>query len=234
MCGRFALRSSFQQLKKEFSFQHYQTEFNDDLTLDPSYNIAPGQKVMVLVGDRQQKKLIFQYFRWGLIPFWAKDQSIGNKLINARAETVDQKPSFKHSFKHRRCAVIADGFYEWKKDKSGKSPYFIQMKDQRPFGFAGVYDHWKMPQDRTIDSCAIITTEPNDRMREIHSRMPVILDRNQLLKWIMEDSENTECLKSILKPFNQNDLKIYEVSSYVNSPSNNSEQCIKPLNNGDQ
>jgi putative SOS response-associated peptidase YedK len=168
------------------------------------------------------------FYRWGLIPFWAKDKSIGNKLINAKAETIDQKASFKNSFKRKRCLVLSDGFYEWKKIGSKeKIPYRIVMNDGTPFAMAGIWDSWKDESGKITDSFAIITTEPNELMKNIHTRMPVILEPGKEREWL--DEQNPEILKALLKPIDSELLTAYKVSKSVNSPANDSPEVVMKL-----
>ena len=168
-------------------------------------------------------------FRWGLIPFWAKDPSIGHKMINARAETVDEKPSFEHSLQRERCLVIADGFYEWKKEGSTKQPYRITLKNKELFGFAGLWDTWNSTTGDIIDSCSIITTTPNDLMASIHDRMPVILSQDSERVWLDQTIVDSCFLKSLLVPYPANLMMAYEVSTLVNSPKNNEPECLLPV-----
>ncbi|NHJ84446.1 MAG: SOS response-associated peptidase [Asgard group archaeon] len=214
-------------------------QLEEFLELDPQYNIAPGQNVYavrgIVIRDEQQRtastlrvaKEVVP-LRWGLIPFWAKDPSIGFKLINSRSETVAEKPSFKASFKSRRCLIPTDGFYEWKKTKEGdKKPYFIQMKDEQPFAFAGIWDKWKDSEGSKIESFSILTTEPNSVMTPIHNRMPVIIPPKNFDIWLNPEIDDDNTLKPMLKPYDGEKMKAYPVSTYVNSPKNKGIQCIE-------
>src|SRR5215216_4713323 len=165
MCGRYTLRTPVDTLAEAFEIEEYPS------SITPSYNIAPTQEVAAVVEEDEKRKL--EMLRWGLIPSWAKDPAIGNKMINARAETVAEKPSFRSAFKVRRCLILADGFYEWQKTDNGKQPYYIKMQDGSPFAFAGLWEIWQNGEE--IRSATIITTDANDLMNEIHHRMPVIL-----------------------------------------------------------
>ena len=217
MCGRFSFAVIAEMIEEHF---HIKVDTN---TYKPRYNCAPSQKLAV-ISNKEPDKLSF--FRWGLIPFWARDKSIGNKLINAKAETIDQKASFKNSFKRKRCLVLSDGFYEWKKVSSKeKIPYRIVMNDNSPFAMAGIWDSWKDVSGETVESFAIITTEPNELMKNIHTRMPVILKPGEEMEWLKE--ENAEILKSMLRPIDSGLLKAYPVSKLVNSPVNDSPEVIK-------
>ena len=167
--------------------------------------------------------------RWGLIPFWAKDPKIGSRMINARSETLSEKPSFKRSFKGQRCLVIADGFFEWAKTDSGKVPMFIRAKSKRLIGLAGLYDVWVSPEGDSLASCTIVTTRANDFMQPIHDRMPLILPRPQEAAWLDPATPNIHEWLSALAPFPSQELEAYEVSRRVNSPKNNSIECIQPV-----
>ena len=171
-------------------------------------------------------------FRWGLIPFWAKDPSIGHKMINARAETVDEKPSFKTCLQRKRCLIVADGFYEWKKEGSTKRPHRITLKNQELFGFAGLWDAWKSPTGEIVNSCSIITTTPNELMAPIHNRMPVILPREVESVWLDQSIVDSTFLKSLLVPYMADLMIAYEVSAFVNSVKNNGSECLVAVGGG--
>ncbi|MDQ1266453.1 MAG: hypothetical protein QG635_1605 [Bacteroidota bacterium] len=177
MCGRFALSAKTKDIEKLIP--------GIKISIEPGVrnNIAPTQNISAVLNDGNRE---LSSVRWGLIPFWSKDMAIGAKLINARAETIAEKPSFRDSFRKRRCAIIASGFYEWKKEEglSRKTPYFIKMKSGEPFAFAGLWDTWKSGQDSTLISATIITTEPNELIASIHNRMPVILNEESLDLWL--------------------------------------------------
>ena len=166
-----------------------------------------------------------------MIPSWAKDPSIGNRLINARAETLTEKPSFRSAFRRRRCLVLADGFYEWRQipGQKGKVPMYIQMKDRELFAFAGLWEHWNAPDGSHILSCTIITTSPNPLMEEIHNRMPVILPKEGYSLWLSPDEEDPQMLSELLRPYPHEEMMAYPVSTMVNSPANESPECIVPL-----
>lgn len=221
MCGRFSLFSSHNLLQERFQFG-----FSEDLDWKPRYNIAPSQQVLAIVHDGMKRK--GQFLRWGLIPFWAKDQKIGSKLINARSETITEKPSFRHLIKRRRCLILADGFYEWKKTECGKQPFFIQLASRKPFAFAGLWDCWK-EDDQSVHSCTVITTQPNSLMKSIHDRMPSILLPNEEKAWIDLQLQDTEYLKSLLKPYPAQEMISTPVSTVVNSPVNDVPDCIIPI-----
>jgi putative SOS response-associated peptidase YedK len=216
MCGRFARINTAKEIKEFFNLDQIEIE------LQPSYNIAPTQDVAVIIENRNSK---LTAMRWGLIPFWAKDITIGSKLINARGETIEEKPSFKYSFQKRRCLIVANGFYEWQKRGSNKFPYFIHLKDNKPFCFAGIYDNWKSPDSDRITSCSIITTDAIKSLKNIHPRMPVILSENNFSLWF---NNNINALKQLLIPYQEHDLDFYEVSTDVNSTANNYPDLIEP------
>ena len=196
--------------------------------MQPNYNVAPTQEVPAVVagnggGDRRLEML-----RWGLIPSWADDPGIGARMINARSETVAEKPSFRRAFKERRCLIPADGFYEWQKTNGGKQPHYIRMKNGRPFAFAGLWESWK-GDGNEIRSCTILTTNPNDVAGEIRNRMPVILPPEGYEVWLDPDVRETDQLLSLLAPYPPSDMEAYPVSRRVNSPSNNEPSCVESV-----
>ncbi len=192
------------------------------------YNIAPTQSIHAVVADAQGGSRSLRKLHWGLIPSWAKDPGIGAKMINARAETVAEKPSFKSAFRSRRCLIPVDGFYEWKKINKAKQPYYIRMQDEGVFAFAGLYEHWQGNDSTVIDSCTIITTEPNALMAELHHRMPVILSRKDYARWLDPGLQRTEELQSLLNPCASEKMIAYEVSTLVNRATNETHACIEP------
>lgn len=219
MCGRFTRTGNPAAIAEAFGVD----EISSDL--QASYNIAPTQKVAVIVSDGK-KQLI--EVRWGLVPSWAKDPTIGNKMINARAETITQKASFKNAFKKRRCLVVADGFYEWQKVGDGKRPVYIRLKSGQPFGLAGLYETWRSPEGEDIMTCAIITTEANELMEPIHERMPVIIPKDNEDLWLDPQVQDETVLRELLTPYPADAMEAFPVSKRVNSPANNSAECIKP------
>ena len=221
MCGRFTLTISPEQLQDQFGLSEPPSP-----DLAPRYNIAPTQAVAVVTNSTDRKLEIFQ---WGLIPSWAKDPKIGNKLINARAETLAEKPSFRTALKRRRCLVVADGFYEWKKDGARKTPMYIQMEDGRPFGFAGLWEVWQPPDGSLLKTCTIITTEPNELTATIHNRMPAILPPEAYDAWLKPGELAAEEVLPLLRPYDARRMKATPVSTRVNSPSVDSPECILPL-----
>ena len=217
MCGRFTRSQNIPAIAKEFGVE--QVSFD----LGPSYNIAPTQKVGVVITDGV-KQLV--PMRWGLVPSWAKDPSIGNKMINARAETITEKASYRNAFKKRRCLVVADGFYEWQTIDGIKRPMYIRLKSGKPFGFGGLYEVWKSPEGEELTTCAIITTEPNELMSTIHQRMPVIIPGEDHDQWLDPKTDDRDRLLELLKPYPARDMEAYPVSKRVNSPGYNSPECI--------
>src|SRR5262245_14180844 len=219
MCGRFVRKRSASTLAGEFGV----SEISDDI--QPSFNIAPTHNVAVVIDDGT-KQLVSM--RWGLIPYWADDPTIGSRHINARAETLMQKAAFKHAFTKRRCLVIADGFYEWEKSENGKVPLLFRLRSDRPFGFAGLYETWKSPLGERLITCTIITTEPNELVLPIHNRMPVILPKDAEDFWLDSSVEQTIRLLDILRPYPAAEMEAFAVSSLVNSVKNDSPACIEP------
>jgi len=198
-----------------------------DHNFAPRYNIAPTQPIAVVTNSGENK---LDFFTWGLVPFWAKDPSIGNRMINARAETLAEKPSFKNAFKRRRCLILADGFYEWQKIPGEKSkiPTYIHMKDGKPFAFAGLWEDWHSPDGSQILSATIITTSPNKLMEPIHNRMPVILPPKAYQQWLTPSEADIQKLSAILRPYDADKMEAYPVSRMVNSPQNDLPALIQP------
>jgi len=199
-------------------------EITDDL--QPSFNVAPTDNVAVVLNNGV-KQLVAM--RWGLVPFWATDPKIASKHINARAETLTVKPAFKDAFKRRRCLVVADGFFEWQEQGATKIPLFIHLEPERPFGFAGLYEIWTPPLGEKLVTCTIITTEPNELVRPIHDRMPVILPKDAEDFWLDSAVEDHTRLLDLLQPYQASDMSAFTVSKLVNSVKNNSPECIEPV-----
>ena len=220
MCGRFSLTSEIGELQGRFEFD------GAGLSHAPRYNIAPTQPVLA-VTNREGRGA--SYMRWGLIPSWAKDASVGNRLINARAETVAERNSFRSALVRRRCLVLADRFYEWQKVGNAKRPMRIVMKSGEPFAFTGLWDSWSDSNGEIVRSCTIITTEANELLRPIHSRMPVILPREMESFWLDDDVQDGGALCSVLAPYPAGSMDMYEVSSLVNRSSNDSPEVIVPV-----
>ena len=219
MCGRFTLKTDTKKLAEAFA------EFEVPQELPARYNIAPSQAVAVVANNGEHK---VEFFQWGLIPSWAKDPKIGNQMINARAETLGEKPAFKAAYKRRRCLVLADGFYEWRKEEGKtKTPMYAQLKSGEPFALAGLWEMWRSAED-TILSCTIITTDPNELMAEIHNRMPVILPPEAYKLWLDPAERTPDQLNGLLKPYPAELMTAYPVSKLVNSPQNDSPELIEP------
>jgi len=216
MCGRFSLITV-----GEFLADRFKVKVDDNVK--PRYNIAPTQDVSIITNDLQGE---LTTARWGLVPHWAKDQSMAYKMINARAETIAEKAAYKVSFRKKRCLIPADSFYEWKKANGQKIPHRILMKDDGLFAFAGLYDIW-LHGEIEIVTCTIITTSPNKVVAGLHDRMPVILSRENEKRWLDEDNEAR--LQEMLRPYPPEAMRAYQVSALVNSPSNEGEQVIKPV-----
>ncbi|NIS75135.1 MAG: SOS response-associated peptidase [Deltaproteobacteria bacterium] len=220
MCGRFVLFSNVTVISRELNIHQVPFDFA------ASYNIAPGQDVVAVINRGAGNELVT--FRWGLIPFWSKDPKIGNRMINARGETVTEKASFRTPFKKRRCLIVADGFYEWRKEGKGKVPVYVFLKSRRPFGLAGLFDSWNSPAGEEISTCTIITTEANELLRQVHDRMPVIIPQESRGLWLDTASGDAKSLTKLLVPYPSDLMDHHDVSRFVNSPKNNSPVCIQP------
>ena len=227
MCGRFTLTADPDVIREAFALGPASTPALAEIA--PRYNIAPSQPVAVVAADSTGARKL-EFFKWGLVPVWAKDPKIGYKLINARAETLAEKPSFRTALKKRRCLILADGFYEWQKDGKAKTPMHIQLKSGEPFAFAGLYEFWKLPDsDAFLKSCVIITTAPNSLMEKIHDRMPAILNPKDYDLWLTPGELPAEKSLPLLKSYAAAQMKAARVSTLVNSPAIDSPDCIKPL-----
>ena len=223
MCGRFTLASDTETLMQTF------INFKIPTNLSPRYNISPTQDV-ASVPNTPEKQV--EFLHWGLIPSWAKDPKIGNRMINARSETLAEKPSFRNAYKRRRCLVLADGYYEWQKIPGDrvKQPVYIRLKSQKPFAVAGLWEAWQtkeMPEP--LRSCTIITCPPNAFLEEIHHRMPVILPAEAYAQWLSPDEQPADALQPLLIPYPGEEMEAYPVSRFVNRPTNDSPECIAPL-----
>jgi putative SOS response-associated peptidase YedK len=223
MCGRFVGYRGLEELKIYFPIDKVACETASN------FNVAPSQEILAIFKQKGENWL--DKFHWGLVPFWAKDISIGNKMINARAELVAEKPSFRNAFKKRRCLIPADGFYEWKGEKGQKQPMFISLPDKKPFAFAGLWETWsqKDDQESVYRSCTIITTRASNSMRDIHHRMPVILKPQVYEPWLDPGNRDAAGLDAILKNELITELASHPVSKQVNSTHNNDPSCIEPL-----
>jgi putative SOS response-associated peptidase YedK len=220
LCGRFEIHSTLEIIAKVFGI--------DSITFDysPSYNVAPSQDILLVVNDGKRHLV---RSRWGFVPPWSKELSAGYKMINARAESVADKPSFRRAFQDQRCLVVADGFYEWKKDGPKKRPFYIRLKSGEPFGFAGLYSIWKSPEGEQIWTSTIITTDANEIVRPLHDRMPVIASPDAYDLWLDPSIHDRALLQDILKSYPSEELEVYEVTAKVNSPKNNAPENIQKV-----
>jgi putative SOS response-associated peptidase YedK len=223
MCGRFTQTTPVEQLAEQF-----QAVVAIEEPPTPNYNVAPTQDVVGIVQPETGPREL-HLFHWGLIPFWAKDPAIGNRMINARAETLAEKPAFRTALEKRRCLVLADGFYEWQKTSTGKVPMYIYRLDGRPLAFAGLWERWQSPGGDLLHSCTVITVPPNDLMAPIHDRMPAILPDEALDPWLDPERHAREEALKLLAPFPAELLTAHPVSSFVNNPRNQGAACIAPL-----
>lgn len=214
MCGRFTQTHTAEAIAQTF-------DLDEIPNWQPRYNIAPTQPIGAIVEPHR-----FKFLRWGLIPSWAKDPTISNKLINARAETVSEKPSFRDAFKRRRCLIVADGYYEWKKQAGKKQPFYFQLENHQPFAFAGLWERWNSPDGETVETCTIITTEANELAATVHDRMPVILSEDEYDRWLDPGFQSAQ---SLLHPYISADLRSHPVPLTVNSPVHDSPDCIAEL-----
>lgn len=223
MCGRFTLRTPVRILAEHFSV----FEMPD---LAPRFNIAPTQPVPVVrlspQGEREVAPL-----RWGLVPSWAKDPTIAARLINARCETVAEKRSFQSAFRHRRCLVMADGFYEWQRTAKGKQPWLLERVDSTPFAMAGLWERWQSTDGTCLETCTVLTTAANDLMRPIHDRMPVMLVSENYAAWLATDTDRAQ-LNALMRPFEADAMKARRVGTRVNQPSFDGPECLEPPGDG--
>ncbi|MBT9316824.1 SOS response-associated peptidase [Leptothoe spongobia] len=216
MCGRYTQTHSGTDLAKAF-------QLTTEPEPPPRYNIAPAQPVSAIIAGRE-----YRIFQWGLVPSWAKDYKIGYKLINARSETAAEKPSFRAAFKRRRCLIPADGFYEWLRTASNKKkqPFYIHLRDRPLFAFGGLWEQWEGGDGSYLETCTILTTEPNELMEPIHNRMPVIIPEAEYDRWLTASPFQA---KGLMKPYDADEMEAYPVSTLVNSPRNEVPDCIAPM-----
>jgi len=226
MCGRFTLTVSLETLLKIVAERFDIFDVDGDIDL-PRYNIAPSQQVLAIIHDGDKYRL--GTMKWGLVPPFATDEKIGSKMINAKAETIDEKPSFKNAFMSKRCLILADGFYEWDKYSNEKTPYRITVKGEHLMAFAGIWSRYVKPDGEKLFTCSIITTAANGMMKSIHDRMPVILDEITQKAWLQKDVASAHELKKLLIPFDENLMEKYVVSKEVNRPANDHPDIIKHL-----
>ncbi|MBN2497206.1 MAG: SOS response-associated peptidase [Deltaproteobacteria bacterium] len=219
MCGRFAIISPADELREAFALL-------EAGPYEPRYNAAPTQ-LLPVIPNRGERRL--ELFRWGLIPHWSRDPGIGAKLINARAETLTEKPSFRQAFARQRCLVPANGFYEWKRSGRTKQPYFIRTRAKAPFAFAGLWDCWRGPDTGPLCSFTIVTCAPGPELAQIHDRMPVILPPEAYATWLAAGPQPADELQALLVPFAGEELEVFPVSTAVNSPRSEGPELIRPI-----
>jgi len=220
MCGRFALRTEAKSLAKQF-------QVTEAPTIEARYNIAPTQSILAVKATPDGREM--NWFKWGLVPSWAKDASMGARLINARSETVTEKPAFRDAFKRRRCLIPSDGFFEWQRIGSKKQPFFFHLKDGQPFGFAGLWDSWTGEDGKIIESCTILTTTANEVLAPVHDRMPVIVHVEDYELWLDEDMRTQKLLKDLLQPYPADEITSYPVSTLVNNIRRQGADLIEQL-----
>lgn len=224
MCGRYTLTVDAAVLAELF-------DLDAPTDLKPRYNIAPTQMVPVVRAGLEAPRE-WASLRWGLIPSWAKDASIGSRLINARSESAADKPSFRSAFRHRRCLIPADGFFEWVTTDGGKQPYHLRFRDRRPFAFAGLWERWSPPEGDAVESCTILTTTANELLAPLHERMPVILGKASFAEWLAVDPLPPGASERLLSPYPSAEMEAVLVARLVNSPRNDDPRCLQPP--GDQ
>jgi putative SOS response-associated peptidase YedK len=227
MCGRYTLTTPPEMVAELF-------DLADIPAYPPRFNLAPTQQAPVVRVTEPGGARRLDLLRWGLVPYWAKEAAIGNRMINARSEGVAEKPAYRSSFKKKRCLVVTDGFYEWQKQGKGpKQPFLIRRRDRRPFAFAGLWSTWKDPErgreGEPLETFTILTTSPNEAIRPLHDRMPVILSRGDFGLWLDPEVEAADRLQPLLAPCPAEDLELVPVSRAVNSPAYDGPQCIEPL-----
>jgi putative SOS response-associated peptidase YedK len=225
MCGRFARYSLSRELERYFN------AFPPSIEIQPNYNVAPTQEIPVIVLQEDERHI--KNRDWGLVPFWAKDISIGSRMINARVETVTSKPAFRAALKQRLCLIPADGFYEWFGKSGSKQPYYFHMSTGEPFAFTGLYEIWENkeapPEAGPYKSCTIITTEASESVKDIHNRMPLILKPEAYDAWLDPGNKDPSKIEELLKTASVKELKRYPVSKLVNQVGNNTQECMEPL-----
>jgi putative SOS response-associated peptidase YedK len=222
MCARFTRAATVDDMAALFQVM----EFPEP---EPRYNIAPTQIVPAVRIQPERNKREWALLRWGLVPSWAEDLKMGNSLINARSETAAEKPAFRSAFRARRCLIPADGFFEWQKQGAKKQPYYVRMKNGKPFAFAGLWESWKMDEEKTIETFTLLTTTANGVVKPYHERMPVILKPENFELWLDPSIHEPKTVQPLLKPFPDEDMTAFPVCMWVNSPRNEGSDCIKPL-----
>jgi putative SOS response-associated peptidase YedK len=223
MCGRYRLSR-----RKEILAEYFEAD-DTDCDWAPRFNVAPTQPVPTIRQNPREPRRQLSVMRWGLIPYWAKDAGIGSRTINARSETASTLPAFREPLRQRRCLIPADGFYEWKKLKGSKQPYCFTMADDSLFAFAGLWDQWKDHDGKMIHTCTILTTKPNSLLADVHDRMPVILPRDSYDDWLDPGLTDATVVTELLRPFDSKLMKVYPVSTRVNSTKNDDAACAEPL-----
>jgi len=223
MCGRFTIVFDSNQLMHRFGIEEIPFDWRE------IYNVAPGQKIPAIIENKGERRI--GQLKWGLVPFWSKDEKVGYKMINAKSETLQDRPAFKNLFARKRCIIPADGFYEWKKIGKEKQPMRIMMKTGEPFALAGLYDTWTNPEGVKLHTCTIITTKPNEVVKDIHDRMPVILRKQDEQLWLDREKFDADLLQSLLVPYDHDQMRAYPVPSMVGSPKNNIPECIQEIAN---
>jgi putative SOS response-associated peptidase YedK len=222
MCGRMTFTIELSELVNVFPWLVV-----PDVQIAPRYNVAPTQPVPVVANDGRHR---LDFYTWGLIPSWAKDPKMGSRMINARAETIAEKPVYRSAYRRRRCLILADGFYEWRKEpgSGGKTPMYIRLESREPFALAGLWERWHSPHGDEVLSCTIITTTPNSLLTTIHDRMPVILPPDTYDEWLDPGEKQPQALDHLLKPYPADEMEAYAVTPLVNSPTNEGPECILP------
>ncbi len=222
MCGRYRLSRRKEPIQEYF-------DTTDEVDWEPRYNIAPSQDVGIIRQDRAKPERRFALARWGLIPYWAKDSRMGNKMINTRSVTVTEKPAFREAFESRRCLIPADGFYEWKRAAKTKQPFHFGLQDDSLFAFAGLWDRWKNASGQVVESCSILTTKPNALLADVHDRMPMILNPEHYDLWLDPGFRRVDALKEMLNPFDARLMRCFPVSTRINSVTNDDPDCVVPM-----
>lgn len=220
MCGRYTLLAEEVDILRAFGLSEPISEY------EPSYNVAPGQRVLAIIHDGKKKRA--GYLKWGLVPSWSKDEKIGYKMINARSETAHVKPSFRHLMARKRCLIVADSFYEWQKTATDKQPKRIQPEERSLFAFAGLWDKWSQ-DGKNIFTCTILTKDANHFMQTIHHRMPIILPKEKEDQWISPQEERPSKMQALLQEIDMEPLCAYNVSTRVNAAKNNDPECIQAI-----
>ncbi len=222
MCGRFTQTHSAAAIAEAFQLSVVPTA-------PPRYNIAPTQLIGAVIQTAQHPIRQFRVFRWGLVPSWSKDPAIGSRLINARSETVTEKPSFRAAIRYRRCLILADGFYEWQRQERRKQPFYFHFKERSLFAFAGLWEHWQSPADEILETCTILTTSANQVVHPIHDRMPVILHPTNYDTWLDPELNTAARVLPLLHPYPADEMIAYPVGKVVNRADNEGPECIQAI-----